>query len=323
VSVSVNCPNGSDFGGVFFMLELNDKTTIRQSIEQIAELFEKHPLFYGHGTDNAWDEAVALVLGVLGLAYDVSEAALSQPLAKKAQARLIAQVKKRIIDKIPVPYLTQTAYFAGHAFYIDERALIPRSPIAELIEQQFYPWINPEKVTRILDMCTGGGCLAIASALAFPEACVDAADISQDALCVAEINVDRYHLQDRLKLYCSDLFKRLPPARYDIIISNPPYVNDQDFEEMPAEFKQEPALALHAEDQGLALAIEIMNKAPDYLSEEGILIVEVGNSAPALNERFPAVPFIWLEFERGGDGVFLLTAKDLNKLRRAVEGVVP
>lgn len=271
----------------------------------------ENELYYGHGTDNAWDDIFALVLGSLHLPVDVDSQLLNAQLSTVEKQHLVKQLARRIIDKVPVPYLTKKAYFCELPFYVDERALIPRSPIAELIKQQFSPWLIAERVERVLDLCTGSGCIAIACSYAFPDAIVDAVDISPEALAVAAINCDRHGLQDVVNLIESDCWTNVPKVRYDLIVSNPPYVGAEEMETLPAEYYHEPRLALETTNNGLAIVEKILAKAHDYLTEDGILVVEVGNSEYALEEAFPDVPFTWLEFEHGGQGVFLLTHEQL------------
>jgi ribosomal protein L3 glutamine methyltransferase len=232
-------------------------------------------------------------------------------LTNDEKERLCQQLERRIISRVPVPYLTHQAYFCDLTFYVDERVLIPRSPIAELIQQQFAPWVDAESVTRVLDLCTGSGCIAIACCYAFPEALVDAVDISKEALEVAEINRQRHELQDVLTLIESDCFAEVPLTTYDIIVSNPPYVSGDEMQTLPDEYSHEPRLALEATNHGLAIVENILFTAHRYLSPEGILIVEVGNSEEALMEAYPEVPFTWLDFEKGGHGVFLLTHQQI------------
>ncbi len=275
-------------------------------IEQVAQSFEKANLHYGHGTDNAWDEAVALVLYVLDLPFHIDEKESEKEISQSDQAKILALADRRVKENKPLPYLTNTAYFAGLPFYIDERVIIPRSPFAELIEQGFAPGINPDEIMQALDLCTGSGCMAIAAALALPNVAVDAVDISKDALDVAMINLQKYELEDRVNLIESDLFSNVPQKKYDVIMSNPPYVSQDEMKALPQEFHHEPHNALHAEDEGLEIVLKILKEAPNYLSKNGILIVEVGNSQEALEKRLPNVPFTWLEFERGGEGVFIL-----------------
>ncbi|MCR9191666.1 MAG: 50S ribosomal protein L3 N(5)-glutamine methyltransferase [Gammaproteobacteria bacterium] len=270
-------------------------------------------LYYGHGTDNAVDDIFALVLETLHLPWDIDRELLQGRLTDEEKTRLLSRLEQRVIQQVPVPYITQTAHFCGMRFYVDERALIPRSPIAELIQQQFSPWANPDNVTRILDLCTGSGCIAIACCAAFPEAMVDAVDISDAALEVAAINRERHHMQDQLQLIQSDGFTQVPEVLYDIIVSNPPYVAQEDMQVLPAEYRHEPILALEADDNGLALVKQILQQAGQYLRETGILVIEVGLSEDALRNLYPEVPFVWLEFEHGGEGIFLLTAQSLRE----------
>jgi len=292
---------------------LTELKTIRDMLRFAVTQFNATELYFGHGTDNAWDEACALVIRGLHLPFNEHSHLLDARLTTQERRTLLEFIKKRVEDRAPVPYLIQEAWFAGMPFYVDERVLIPRSPIAELIEQQFTPWIDPEQVYSILDLCTGSGCIAIACAAAFPEAEVDAVDLAENALAVEEHNVAKYQLEQRVKTYYSDLFSALPAKRYDIIVSNPPYVADAEMQVLPAEYRHEPEFALAAEDEGLAIACNILRQAADYLSENGILVVEVGNSEEALVARFPEVPFTWLDFERGGHGVFLLTAEQVRQ----------
>lgn len=275
----------------------------------------KGGLHYGHGTDNAWDEVVALVLGTLSLPVDVDPILLNAKLTPEEKEKLIHQLVRRMVERVPVPYLTNTAYFCELPFFVDERVLIPRSPIAELIDSQFFPWIQPDKVSHILDLCTGSGCIAIACCFAFPFAEVDAVDISRDALDVAEINRERHGLQEQLTLIESDVFEALPRVQYDIIVSNPPYVGGDEMLTLPQEYRHEPVLALEASNNGLAVVDKILKCAHEYLSEDGILVVEVGNSEEALINAYPSLDFTWLEFERGGQGVFLLTRQQLMAYR--------
>lgn len=270
-------------------------------------------LYYGHGTDNAWDDILSLVLESLSLPIHVDALLLQARLTRDEKDLLCERLKKRIVDRIPVPYLTHEAWFCGMSFFVDERVLIPRSPIAELINQQFSPWIDESQVERVLDLCTGGGCIAIACCMAFPEAQVDAIDISPDALAVAEINRQRHHVQEQLTLIESDCFTNISSHRYDIIVSNPPYVGTEEMQTLPAEYRHEPALALETGKNGLAIVETILFNAHKYLTEHGILVVEVGNSEDALVDAYPDVPFTWLDFEHGGQGIFLLTAEQVNQ----------
>ncbi len=284
-----------------------------QFILWAEQCFEQANLCYGHGTDNAGDEAAYLVLRALDLSFDCDEVQLNQTLNEETRDYLAALVRCRIEQREPVAYLLGEAWFCGLPFYVDKRVLVPRSPIAELIREQFSPWAVAAGVSRILDIGTGSGCIAIASALAFPDARVDAVDISADALAVADENSRRYAVSDRLRLIRSDLYENLQEQRYDIIIANPPYVNAEELAALPAEFHHEPILGLAAGEDGLDIVRQILKQSRDHLNQTGILIVEVGNSQEALLAAFPQLPFLWLEFEYGGHGVFLLTAEQLEQ----------
>lgn len=266
---------------------------------------------FGHGTDCPEDDFQSLILGSLNLPYDYPENHWHALLTKSERDFLATQLFKRIEQNVPVPYLIHDAYFCGLHFYVDERVLIPRSPIAELIEQQFQPWIDVERVTSILDLCTGSGCIAAACAYAFPDAEVDAIDIDLDALEVAAKNMQNLDLEDQVRLIHSDGFNALSDEQYDIIVSNPPYVGFEEMQTLPAEYQHEPQHALEAQENGLALVDHILRNAKKHLKPGGILIVEVGNSDLAVMDAYPEFPFVWLEFARGGHGIFLLNAEDL------------
>jgi ribosomal protein L3 glutamine methyltransferase len=288
-------------------------TTLRDYIRWGASRFAEAKLEFGHGTATALDEAAALVLHTLHLPYNLSEFYLQSALTLEERQAVVAIIERRISERKPAAYLTHEAIFAGLSFYVDERVLVPRSPIAELIEQRFAPWIEEDQVERILDLCTGSGCIAIACAYAFPDAELDAVDLSTDALAVAEINVSKHQLADEVMLHQSDLFDQLPGELYDIIVSNPPYVAIVEWQQLSPEFHAEPEIGFVAGASGLDIVIRILAEAKDYLTPQGILVVEVGSSAETLQQAFPAVPFYWLAFERGGDGVFLLTAEQVHE----------
>jgi len=285
--------------------------TARDLIHQGAALFTREGLAFAHGTDNAEDEAAALVLHTLGIGYDQPDCVLDQPLTAAQCSRVRSLLEARASTRKPAAYLVNEAWFAGLPFYVDERVLVPRSPIAELIESGFYPWIDPQSVSRVLDLCTGSGCIAVATALALPDAEIDAADISSDALDVARINIQRHGLEGRVNPVTSDVFSGLAGQVYDVIVSNPPYVPVQEMERLAAEFRHEPELGLAAGSDGMDVVVRILKDAAQHLSGTGILVVEVGHFRDILTELFPEVPFLWLEFEYGGEGVFLLEAGQL------------
>jgi len=297
---------------------LTSLETITDFIRWGASLFNQEKLYFGHGTENAVDEAAYLVLHTLNLPNTMHSDYFSAKLLAEEKKRVYDILLERVTKRIPASYLTHQANFAGLSFYVDERVLVPRSPFAELIKQQFSPWVDSEQVFNILDLCTGSACIAIACAYAFPQVSIDAIDISADALEVAKINVEKHRVQEVVSLIQSDLFKALEQDsngsfqyKYDIIVSNPPYVDLEDMQALPDEYLAEPELGLAAGDDGLGLVIPMLQQAKHYLSEQGILIVEVGNSDQALQETFPDVPFYWLEFEEGGHGVFVLTREQL------------
>lgn len=296
-----------------------NKKSLKESLHSItdyvrwgASLFKQEDLFYGHGNASAIDESAYLVLHSLNLEPDTHALYFSSKLTSTEKEVVIDVLFQRAMEKIPAAYITHESRFANLSFYVDERVLVPRSPIAELIQNYFEPWVETDKVERILDLCTGSACIACACAYYFPRAEVDAADISADALEVAKINIQKHHLVGQVKAIQSDLFNSLQGQKYHIIVSNPPYVDADDMDSMPQEFKSEPKLGLAAGEEGLDLVIPILEQASAHLYPEGILIVEVGNSEYALQQHYPDIPFYWLEFEHGGHGVFLLTKEQLD-----------
>ena len=287
--------------------------TPRVLIHWGADLFTQAGLAFGHGTDNALDEAAALVMHELHIGYDQPDGVLDVELESEERLRVIELLERRVSSRKPAAYLLNEANFSGLSFYVDERVLVPRSPIAELIEAGFAPWIDPRRVGKVLDLCTGSGCIGIACAYTFPDASIDMTDLSSDALDVARENIRRHNLEGRVTPIESNLFTGLTGRRYDIIVSNPPYVPQQEVEELQAEFQYEPALGLVAGADGLDVVTGILNEAAEYLHEDGILVVEVGHSQQRLVEQFPDIPFLWLEFEYGGEGVFMLESARLSE----------
>lgn len=285
--------------------------TVAELIGEGARAFERAGLAFGHGTENATDEAAALVFHALDLDHAEAESAYRLRPGKAGIERVRALFAERIERRVPAAYLMGRMWFAGLEFEVDERVIVPRSPFAELIAVGFEPWIDPDRVQRILDIGTGSGCIAIACALVFPQATVDAVDLSADALEVARRNVAKHRVGDRVRLLLGDVFEPLGDSRYDLIVANPPYVSDAEMSALPPEYGHEPDLALRAGGDGLDVVRRILAGAPRHLAPEGVLIVEVGDSDLRVAEAFPLLPFIWLEFEQGGGGVFLLRRADL------------
>jgi ribosomal protein L3 glutamine methyltransferase len=282
--------------------------TARDLILWGARRFQQGGLVFGHGTDNALDEAAWLVLHALGLPPGARGTDLDKRLSDDQTSAAAKLLQRRITERKPAAYLTGEAWFAGLRFAVDERVLIPRSPIAELIESGFAPWLNPARVTRVLDIGTGSGCIGIACAYAFPSARVDLTDISADALTVARENIQFHKLQARVESIESDCFETLQGRRYDLIVSNPPYVDIQTLASLPREYRHEPASGLAGGEEGLDVALRILARAAEFLRADGVLVIEVGENAAKLSKKRSRVPFLWLEFARGGEGVLLLTA---------------
>lgn len=286
--------------------------TVHDFVHYAMQQFERHNVYYGHGTISAEDEAWWLILAFLKLPVTEREIYSDKIIDDLEQQTLLQLIKRRSEDRVPVAYLLGEAYLGGFKFYVNENVLVPRSPIAELIEQHFAPWLATDKQDiHLLDLCTGSGCLAILCAHYFPNAKVEASDISEAALEVAKRNVARYQLESRVHLTQSDVFDSLDAQEYQVIISNPPYVDARDIDEMPLEYHREPRLGLAAGQDGLDIVRRILREAKTHLAPKGILIVEVGNSQAALEQAYPDLPFTWIDFAYGGDGVFLLHQEDL------------
>nr|WP_272885907.1 50S ribosomal protein L3 N(5)-glutamine methyltransferase [Stutzerimonas stutzeri] len=281
--------------------------TLRDHIRWAVSRFHAEQLFFGHGTDNAWDEARQLVLGALHLPWEMADSYLDCRLEDDEREHLQALLHRRIEQRVPTAYLLGQAWFCGLPFIVNDHVLIPRSPIGQLIERRFEPWLAKEPA-RILDLCAGSGCIGIACAYEFLDAEVLLADLSFEALEVANRNIEQHGLDDRVYTVQGDGFDGLPKQRFDLIVSNPPYVDAEDFADMPAEFQHEPALGLACGDDGLNLVRRILAEAADHLTETGTLVVEVGNSQVHVEALYPEVDFTWLEFTDGGHGVFLLAA---------------
>ena len=287
--------------------------TVRDHLRYAVSRFTAARLFFGHGSDNAWDEAVYLTLHTLNLPLDRLEPFLDARLLPDERTALLDIYRRRCEERLPAAYLTNEAWLGEHRFYIDDRVIVPRSFIAELLEEQLSPWIeDPWAIQTALDLCTGSGCLAILTALAFPEAQVDAVDLSKDAISVAERNVSEYDLNDRVSLIHSDAFSSLHGKRYDLIISNPPYVDADSVNRLPPEYLHEPEMALGSGTDGLDFTHIILREARKHLTDDGLLVVEIGHNRDALEAAYPNLPFTWLETSAGDQYVFMLHAADLD-----------
>ncbi len=286
--------------------------TIRDLLRFAVSQFNKAGLHFGHGSATAYDEAAYLILKTLYLPLDQLEPFLDARVTDSECKQVLEIIERRVKDRIPAAYLTHEAWLGDFSFYVDERVIIPRSFIAELLQTQLAPWIaEPDHITTALDLCTGSGCLAILMAHAFDNAHIDAADISPQALAVAHKNVQDYGLEHRIGLIESDLFSALQGKRYDLIISNPPYVNAESMESLPQEYRHEPQNALASGDDGLEATRQILQQAVRHLTDEGILVVEIGHNRDALEQAFPRLPFTWLETSGGDEFVFLLQRNQL------------
>lgn len=291
----------------------NELSTLRDLMRFAISRFNEANIFFGHGTDNAWDEAAYLLLHTLHLPIDQLDPYLDARLTATERSAALEIIRRRITERLPASYLTREAWLGEYRFYVDERVIVPRSHIAELLREQLSPWIDdPWAVGRVLDMCTGSGCLAILAAEAFPEATVDAVDLSSDALAVARINVEDYGLGDRVRLIESDAFSAISGERYDVIISNPPYVNAESMAALPEEYRREPQLALGSGEDGLDFVRILLKEAARHLTPDGILIVEIGHNKDELERAFPHVSFVWLDTSAGDRFVFMLRRKDLS-----------
>ena len=288
--------------------------TIGDYIRFASSQFNQADLFFGHGSDNAWDEAITLVMFAIHLPVSFNQQVLSYQLVEEEKQTILSLIDQRINEGIPAAYITNQVYFANLPFYVDERVLVPRSPIAELITKRFTPYINAlTPPSRILDLCTGSGCIAIACAIAFPDSDVDAVDLSIDALNVAQINIENHGLNEQVIPIHSDLFSGVEDLTYDLIVTNPPYVDHQDMASLPLEYSHEPEMGLGSGVDGLDIVRQILAKSAQHLNDNGILICEVGNSQIHVEALYPHVPFIWINFEHGGHGVFMLTKAQLEE----------
>ena len=291
---------------------INDLHTVRDYLRFAVSRFNASGLFFGHGSDNSWDEAVYLILHTLKLPLDRLEPFLDARLLTHEREALLKIIGQRCDERLPAAYLTHEAWLGEHRFYVDQRVIVPRSFIAELLDEQLTPWIDdPWAIESALDLCTGSGCLAILTALAFPNAHVDAGDLSEDALSVARRNVDDYQLAEQVELIHSDAFTALQGRRYDLIISNPPYVNAESVAALPPEYLHEPEMSLGSGEDGLDFTRIILREARQHLNPNGLIVVEIGHNREVLEAAYPALPFTWLDTQAGNENVFMLRFEDL------------
>lgn len=296
----------------YFSAASQSLLTVRDYLRFAVSRFYQAKLFFGHGSNDAYDEAVYLILHTLHLPVDTLAPFLDAQLTPAERGEVLNVIQRRVEQRIPAAYLTHEAFLGDYSFYVDERVIVPRSFIAELLRQQLAPWIaEPEAIAQVLDLCTGSGCLAILCADAFPNATIDAVDLSPDALAVAERNVTDYELASRISLIESDLFAKLSGRRYDLIISNPPYVDAESVAALPAEYLHEPKLSLGSGQDGLDVTRVILKHAAEHLTENGILIVEIGHNRDILEAAYPKLPFTWLDVTAGDQFVFMLHRNDL------------
>ncbi len=291
----------------------SELSTLRDLMRFAVSRFNEANLFFGHGTDNAWDEAAYLLLHSLHLPVDQLDPYMDARLTSGERTAALNLIRRRMTERLPASYPTHEAWLGDYRFYVDERVIVPRSHIAELLREQLSPWVDdPWAIRRVLDMCTGSGCLAILAAEAFPEATVDAVDLSPDALAVAERNVKDYALEERVRLIQSDAFSAIPREKYDLIISNPPYVNAESMASLPDEYRREPEMALASGEDGLDFVRNLLKEASHHLTPDGVLVVEIGHNKDELERAFPRLSFVWLDTSAGDRFVFMLRRKDLN-----------
>lgn len=298
------------------------QTNIQALLDEVEQRFSAANLVYGHGTDNPLDEAAWLLCSILGISPEDLESMLDQNVKPENEKRILALCQQRISTRKPLAYLLHEAWFAGHRFYVDERVIVPRSHIGEFILDDYQPWLNTNQLHKLLDLCTGSGCIAIAAALSLPDATVDAADISEDALEVARQNIADYKLEDRVHVIHSDLFAAISETQYDLILSNPPYVGTDEYLALPPEYGHEPRLALHSHREGLEIPLKILAESARFLTPDGHLVMEVGASAEKIEELLPQVPFTWLATETGETSVFMLTAAQLSESQHIFTGLL-
>ena len=301
--------------------QLQVLTSIRDLVRWGASEFERHQLIFGHGFATALDEARYLTLHALALPFDLDDGYLDAVLTLAEREQVIERLCLRVESRQPAAYITRESWFCGLRFYVDERVLVPRSPIAELVANHFEPWTESHRVNRILDLCCGSGCIGIAAQYHFPDASVCLSDLSAEALEVAALNLREHDLEEAIELYHSDLFAAIPAQRFDIIVSNPPYVDADDMAALGDEYHAEPEIGLAAGADGLALIERILDGAVDYLSDHGALFIEVGNSQAAMQQKYDFLPMTWIDFEMGGAGVCCIMAQDLRQQHSAINAI--
>ncbi|WP_026317811.1 50S ribosomal protein L3 N(5)-glutamine methyltransferase [Algicola sagamiensis] len=305
---------------VNFQQACQQLNTVQDFVRWTASRLSEYGAYFGHGTDNPWDEAIYLVTHAIHLNDALYPAIQNSKVTEDEKSTLAALIEQRVVGRVPTAYLVNQAYFMGLPFYVDERVLVPRSPIAELLENQLEPWLKGRFVHHVLDLCTGSGCIAIAAAHVFEDAIVDAVDLSPEALTVAEMNIHSLGVSDRVFPMLSDGFDALGEQKYDVILSNPPYVDEEDMESLPDEYRHEPEMGLASGADGLELPRRILAQAADHMTDDGVMILEVGNSEVHLRAQYPDVPFEWVEFQKGGHGVLVITKAQLEQHRHLFQG---